>query len=168
MYANVLVQYGVKSLDHTFTYRIPDNLIGIVSVGVKVNVPFGKQNINGFVLSISNEVPLTEVKDIKDVVTKELKLNEEMLDLGKHIKELTLCSLISAYQTMLPTSMKVSNAKEDYNKYEVMVEIACSDDEINEFIFNNLKKAKKQVELLELIRENPVLKKMLMGQVSRS
>lgn len=163
MYANVLVQYGVKSLDHTFTYRIPDNLLGIVSVGVKVNVPFGKQNINGFVLSISNEVPLTEVKDIKDVVTKELKLNDEMLDLGRHIKELTLCSLISAYQTMLPTSMKVSNAKEDYNKYEVMVEIACSDGKINEFIFNNLKKAKKQVELLELIRENPVLKKEVNG-----
>ena len=105
MYANVLVQYGVKSLDHTFTYRIPDNLIGIVSVGVKVNVPFGKQNINGFVLSISNEVPLTEVKDIKDVVTKELKLNEEMLDLGKHIKELTQKQCL---QTNIRLSSKLS------------------------------------------------------------
>lgn len=163
MYANVLVQYGVKSLDHTFTYRIPDNLIGVVSVGVKVHVPFGNQSINGFVVSISDEVPENPVKDIKDVVTKELKLNEEMLELGKYIKEVTLCSLISAYQTMLPTSMKVSNSKEDYNKYEVTVMVSANDDDINNFINANLKKAKKQVELLELIRENPQVKKDING-----
>lgn len=163
MYANVLVQYGVKSLDHTFTYHIPDNLIGLVSVGVKVHVPFGNQSINGFVVGISDEVPENPVKDIKDVVTKELKLNEEMLELGKYIKEVTLCSLISAYQTMLPTSMKVSNSKEDYNKYEVTVMVSASDDDINNFINANLKKAKKQVELLELIRENPQVKKDING-----
>lgn len=163
MYANVLVQYGVKSLDHTFTYHIPDNLIEVVSVGVKVHVPFGNQSINGFVVSISDEVPENPVKDIKDVVTKELKLNEEMLELGKYIKEVTLCSLISAYQTMLPTSMKVSNSKEDYNKYEVTVMVSASDDDINNFINANLKKAKKQVELLELIRENPQVKKDING-----
>lgn len=163
MYANVLVQYGVKSLDHTFTYHIPDDLIEVVSVGVKVHVPFGNQSINGFVVSISDEVPENPVKDIKDVVTKELKLNEEMLELGKYIKEVTLCSLISAYQTMLPTSMKVSNSKEDYNKYEVTVMVSASDDDINNFINANLKKAKKQVELLELIRENPQVKKDING-----
>ncbi len=163
MYANVLIQYGVKSLDHTFTYRIPNNLVGVVSVGVKVHVPFGKQNINGFVVSINDSKPESEVKEIIDVVTKELKLNDEMLELGKYIKEITLCSLISAYQTMLPTSMKVSNSKEDYNKYEVTISICASDDEVDNFINANLKKAKKQVELLELIRENPQIKKDING-----
>lgn len=159
MYANVLVQYGVKSLDHTFTYHIPDNLIGLVLVGVKVRVPFGKQIINGFVISMSRDADGNNVKDIIDVVTKELRLNEEMLELGKYIKEKTLCSLISAYQTMLPTSLKVSNSKEDYKRYEVRISISASDDVVDSFINANLKKKKKQVELLELIRENPQIKK---------
>ena len=55
MYANVIIQYGVKSLDHTFTYHIPDNLKEVVEVGKKVTVPFGKQTCNGFVISITNE-----------------------------------------------------------------------------------------------------------------
>ncbi len=168
MYANVLVQYGVKSLDHTFTYHIPDNLIGVVSVGVKVRVPFGNQTINGFVIEICDNVDTENIKDIIDVVTKELKLNEEMLELGKYIKEKTLCSLISAYQTMLPTSMKVSNSKEDYKKYETRISIAASDDVINNFINANLKSKKKQVELLELIRENPQLKKDINGSSLKS
>lgn len=168
MYANVLVQYGVKSLDHTFTYHIPDNLIGIVSVGVKVRVPFGNQTINGFVIEICDNVDTENIKDIIDVVTKELKLNEEMLELGKYIKEKTLCSLISAYQTMLPTSMKVSNSKEDYKKYETRISISASDDAIDNFINANLKSKKKQVELLELIRENPQLKKDINGSSLKS
>lgn len=168
MYANVLVQYGVKSLDHTFTYHIPDNLIGLVLVGVKVRVPFGKQIINGFVISMSRDADGNSVKDIIDVVTKELRLNEEMLELGKYIKEKTLCSLISAYQTMLPTSLKVSNSKEDYKRYEVRISISASDDVVDNFINANLKKKKKQVELLELIRENPQIKKDINGSSLKS
>lgn len=168
MYANVLVQYGVKSLDHTFTYHIPDNLIGLVLVGVKVRVPFGKQIINGFVISMSRDADGNSVKDIIDVVTKELRLNEEMLELGKYIKEKTLCSLISAYQTMLPTSLKVSNSKEDYKRYEVHISISASDDVVDNFINANLKKKKKQVELLELIRENPQIKKDINGTSLKS
>lgn len=168
MYANVLVQYGVKSLDHTFTYHIPDNLIGLVLVGVKVRVPFGKQIINGFVISMSRDADGNSVKDIIDVVTKELRLNEEMLELGKYIKERTLCSLISAYQTMLPTSLKVSNSKEDYKRYEVRISISASDDVVDNFINANLKKKKKQVELLELIRENPQIKKDINGTSLKS
>lgn len=168
MYANVLVQYGVKSLDHTFTYHIPDNLIGLVLVGVKVRVPFGKQIINGFVISMSRDADGNNVKDIIDVVTKELRLNEEMLELGKYIKEKTLCSLISAYQTMLPTSLKVSNSKEDYKRYEVRISISASDDVVDSFINANLKKKKKQVELLELIRENPQIKKDINGSSLKS
>ena len=159
MYANVLVQYGAKSLDHTFTYRIPEELIGIVEVGRKVHVPFGNQKINGFVVSISNEKIDTEVKDIIDVVTKELKLNDELLELGKYIKEKTLCSLISAYQTMLPTSMKVSNSKEDYNLKKTYIELNASETVVENYINTN-SKAKKQIEILELLLSGEeVLKK---------
>ena len=92
MYADVLIQYGVKSLDHTFTYHIPSAFIGQLDKGMKVSVPFGKQNINGFVLKIHDNAPTGdyEVKDITNIITKELKLNDELLQLGYYIKNRTL------------------------------------------------------------------------------
>ena len=52
MFASVLISYEVKSLDKTFTYKIPSNLD--IKIGMKVRVPFGNKLINGFVIDIVN------------------------------------------------------------------------------------------------------------------
>ena len=134
MYAKVLIQYGVKSLDRTFTYHVPENLETEISVGMKVYVPFGNQKINGFVIEIDNIIPEIEVKDIISIVTKELKLNEELLKLGHYVKDKTLCSLISAYQAMLPSSLKVNNSKETYDLVQVYVALNKSNEIVDEYI----------------------------------
>lgn len=158
MFADVLIQYGVKTLDRTFTYNIPESLKSEIDVGMKVNVPFGKQIINGFVLNIHNNKPDIEIKDIISVVTKELKLNDELMELGKYIKEKTLCSLISAYQTMLPSSLKVNNSKESYDLIKEYVSLNKSIEEIDEFIASN-KRGVKQNEILNSLKEGRILKK---------
>ena len=40
MYANILIEYPVKTLDKTFTYIIPDDFKNTIKVGMKVTVPF--------------------------------------------------------------------------------------------------------------------------------
>ena len=49
MYAKVLIEYKVKSLDRTFTYKVPEHLEDIIKKGMKVIVPFGNSDktING-------------------------------------------------------------------------------------------------------------------------
>lgn len=160
MYADVLVQYGVKSLDHTFTYRVPDTLRGMIDKGMKVAVPFGNQNINGFVLRVHEKTPNSdfEIKDINSVITRELKLNDELLELGHYIKSRTLCTLISAYQTMLPTSLKVQNIKESYDLTITYVKLNKDIYEIDEFIKNN-RRGIKQNEILEQLKNGRILKK---------
>lgn len=151
MYADVLVQYGVKSLDHTFTYHIPSELVENLKVGMKVYVPFGKIQINGFVVNISNKVPEIEVKDIISIVTRDLKLDEELLELGKYLSEKTLCTLVSAYQTMLPTSLKISNSKESYDLRKKFI---CLNEDKNIESFLNTTRARKQIETVEYLLEN--------------
>lgn len=153
MYADVLVQYGVKSLDHTFTYHIPDELISELTVGMKVLVPFGSKEINGFVVNISNSIPEIEVKDIKSIITKELKLNEELMELGKYLSSKTLCTLIAAYQTMLPTSLKINNSKETYELKRKTIYLDVETQEIEEYIEKN-KRSRAQIEILEYLLEN--------------
>lgn len=161
MYANVLIQYSAKSLDRTFTYHIPNELVNDLSNGMKVNVEFGNQIVNGFVIGITNIKPDYETKDIKSVVTKDLKLNEELLELGNYIKEKTLCSLISAYQTMLPTSMKVNNSKESYDLIKTYISLNENID-IEDYISKNQTRT-KQIEILHKLIDGKVLKSEING-----
>jgi primosomal protein N' (replication factor Y) len=156
MYAEVLVQYGVKSLDHTFTYHIPDSLVNELTIGMKVFVPFGRQSINGFVTNIiSNKTDIEdiEIKDILSIVTKELKLNKELLSLGEYISESVLCTKIAAYQTMLPTSLKINNSKETYELKRKIIYINKDISIIEDYISKN-KRAKCQIDTLEYLIEN--------------
>jgi primosomal protein N' (replication factor Y) len=158
MYANVLIEYSAKSIDKTFTYIIPEELKKDIKVGMKVLVPFGNKIINGFVTNLKNTTDSKyELKEIKDIVDKYFCLNKELMELGKYLQEKTLCTKISAYQTMLPSSLKVKEQKSNYSKYLVYIELNKDIDTIEEYITNN-KRSKKQIEILELIKEGKVLK----------
>ena len=158
MYANILVEYGAKALDQTFTYIIPDNLKDTLKVGMKVKVPFRNTLINGFVLEITNNCNSNNLKEIASITDEYFCLNKELLDLGKTLKELTLCSLIQAYQAMLPSSMKIKTIKSSYQKYDEYLELINKDTAIN--YTNNNKRSIKQIELLNrLLNNEKILKK---------
>ena len=158
MFANVLVEYGAKMVDKTFTYLIPDKLKTILKPGMKVKVPFGKTIINGFVLEITNESNNENLKEIIDITDYNFVLNDELLRLGKIIQNLTLCSLISAYQTMLPSSMKVKTITSNYQKYNEYLEIIDYEKAID--YINNNKRKIKRIELINrLLNKEKVLKK---------
>ena len=52
MLASVIIEYLVKSLNKVFDYIIPEDIKASIKVGHKVIVPFGKVEVEGFVLKI--------------------------------------------------------------------------------------------------------------------
>jgi len=160
MYAEVLIEYPTKKIDKYFTYKVPDNLINKLKKGMKVKIPFGNKIINGFVMKVLDTFNSEyELKEIVDIVDSELILNEELMELGIFIQINTLCPLISAYQTMLPSSLKIKDNNTDYNFYKTYLELNKSEDDIKEYL-NNYKKINKQSELLSiLIDKKRVVKK---------
>lgn len=152
MIAQVLTQIKAKQLDKTFTYNIPKELEEKTKVGIRVLIPFGTQKLEGFVLEIEKDKQTYdyELKDILDVIDEEPVLNEEMLELGKVISEKTLCTLVNAYQTMLPKALKASSNTKINKKYETYIEI----NELKEIKFTE-----KQKQLLEKIKNNHLTKK---------
>ena len=165
MYAEILVEYSNKSIDKTFTYIVPDNLVDTIKVGMKVLVPFGNKTINGIVLKLKKTYSEEyQLKSIKDIENEEFILNKELLSLGKYLSEKTLCSKIKAYQTMLPSSLKVKNQKHSYDKYEVIISLNKTIDEIDEYIKNN-SRAKKQIEVLDKLKFNKLNKKEISSSV---
>lgn len=158
MYAYCIIEYPVKTLDKAFTYIIPDALKNKVKVGMKVLVPFNTRLVHGIVLNISNLYTGTyELKEIARLEDEFLILNKELLELGSYLKELTLCNLITAYQTMLPSALKIKNQKNDYNLYEQFISLNKSDKEVLEFIDTH--RGKKVLILERLLDEGVVNKK---------
>ena len=119
MYANVIIEYGVKSLNKTFIYKVPDALKDKISVGMKVYVPFGKTEVFGFVLELKNNNDKEyDAKEIIRIDNEELVLNKELMDVGAYLSSITLCTLITAYQTMLPSSLKIKKQEHSYDLYD--------------------------------------------------
>ena len=104
MQANVLVEIKAKSMDNSFTYNVPSGMN--INVGDKVIVPFGRRDLEGFVLEVGSINTDYKLKDIKSVVGN--VLTEELIKLGKYMSRKTLSNLISCYQTMLPKALKAS------------------------------------------------------------
>ena len=162
MYAEVLIEYNAKSVDKTFTYLIPNSLKPDLQIGMKVLVPFGNKIINGFVTNIKDNYEEDyKLKEITDIVDKNLVLNDEMLKLGSYLQQETLCTKITAYQTMLPSSLKVKDHKTDYSKYIIYLELNDNDIAINDYIINHPNR-KKQIEVLNnLLKNKRILKSTL-------
>ena len=153
MFIDVIVELKAKSLDKTFTYKVPDELKQEIEIGKRVKVPFGKQKLEGFILNIKKEVKLDyEVKDILEIVDKNPVLNSEMLKLGEYISKKTLSTLISSYQTMLPAALK---AHKDFNvnkKYITYIELIDKTYE---------GKNENQKEIINILKKGKVLKSEL-------
>lgn len=147
MYAGVVVELSNKNIDKIFTYEIPSNMN--VLIGERVLVPFGKMNLEGFVLEINENKPEYETKKIIKLIDSKPVLNDEMIELGKWMSMKTLCTLSSAYQSMLPKALKAKNGIVVNIKYDTYLEI------IKEDIFTGKKK-----EIFDLIkRKGKILKK---------
>ena len=165
MYADVLIQYNIKLLDRTFTYKIPSNMV--LKVGNKVKVKFGNKIIYGIVVNIKDSTDLDNISEIEAVINPEIYLNEELMELGYTMCKSTFCTLIKAYQTMLPTSLKVKDITTNYDKYNEYLVLNKDKNIILDFINNN-KRKKSQIEILSRLIECEKLDKKDVSPVYKS
>lgn len=117
MIIGVLVELSNKNIDRVFDYSVPDCFLDKIKLGIRVKVPFGKMELEGFVVEVKGSSDI-EVKDILDVIDDEAILNSELLELGKKMQEDTLSTLISCYQIMLPKALKAKNGQVINKKFD--------------------------------------------------
>ena len=91
--AQVIVDVPTMQTDQAYSYLIPENLSDVVSVGMRVEVPFGNGNrhIQGFVLAIEQVHPekitqdKIELKPLIRCLDLQPVLNDELLQLAANI-----------------------------------------------------------------------------------
>ena len=147
MLIEVLVELKARAVDKYFTYKVPVNLINKVKVGVRVIVPFAYSKLMGFVTKVNVENTSDyEIKEILDVVDTEVILTDELLELGKYLKEKTLATLISCYQVMLPNGYKASKKKIN-KKYETYITVNIDK-------LKDIKLSDKQQDIINILLKN--------------
>jgi primosomal protein N' (replication factor Y) (superfamily II helicase) len=114
--ASVIVDVPAKQTDKTFDYLIPDHWTDAIQPGMRVVVPFGPRNIQGFVTEIKTQSEFKKLREIIEPMDLVPALNPELLNLGNWLTENTLCFKIFAFQAMLPAALKA--------KYEKKVKLA--------------------------------------------
>ena len=166
MLASILVEYSVKSLNKVFDYLIPEEIKNDIKVGNKVIVPFGKSNVEGFVLNIHDNFDNSlEYRSIIKIQESDFYLNEELIKLGKYMSDFLLCNLISCYQIMLPKALKASLKTSINRKYETKVYLNKNFNIID--YIEKHKRNKKEIEIINELKDKVCLKKEFSSSINR-
>jgi len=98
-YVNVALPVPINKL---FTYIVPDDLKSDVAIGKRVIVPFGKQELTGIIVEVSNESAWHKLKEIKDVLDPKPIFSDEMLRLTRWISDYYFSSWGEVLKSALP------------------------------------------------------------------
>ena len=110
-YADVIVDISHEKLDHTFQYRIPQELRNQIQNGTRVTIPFGMGNkeTNGYVVRISDQTTfdVTKIKSILAISPAAVTIESKLIALAAWIKETYGSTMIQALKTVMPVRNKV-------------------------------------------------------------
>lgn len=99
------IAVNVPQVSGVFHYHLPDEMEGQVASGHLVEVPFGKQRVQGVVLKEISATAVPETKAIFGLVDPQVVLTPAQLDLARHLAESTLAPLSTCIYLMLPAGL---------------------------------------------------------------
>jgi len=119
--AEICANVQVKSIDQTFTYKVPERL-KFLSAGWRVLVPFVKRKIDGFVMEVREVADDTrfdfELKEILEVIDDEAWFTKEMIQAARWLSDFYLCPLSQSMSLFMPgnVSKKINKTFEKVYK----------------------------------------------------
>ncbi|MFD3258629.1 primosomal protein N' [Paenibacillus lentus] len=106
--AKVIVDVPSRETDRPFDYLIPESMSGWIEVGSRVGVPFGRRTVQGFVVSLHEELEMesSRMKPIDELLDLLPPLPPDLVKLAAWMSHKYACSMISALQAMIPSALK--------------------------------------------------------------
>ena len=128
-------------------YRVPAELLIKLAPGTRVLVPLHKRQVTGVVLSIVDESPHSEVKDLSEILDDQPIVDAELLKLAQWISQYYLASLGDVVATILPPNAR----RESQRLVTLLHGDAVPEDELEGEILRELSKRRGKVSLKALI-----------------
>lgn len=168
IYAGVIVDISHEKLDKIFQYSVPEDIASVISIGNKVNIPFGAGHRTGYVVNLSNtpEIDPDKIRPLDGIVKSSTTIDERMIKLAYWMKTNYGSTINQALKTVIPVKEKV---KQVNNR---TVRLLISPREALSLSEEYRTSKRKQSEILKFLSNNPVCdyRKVTqqMGQVRQS
>src|SRR6059058_5325550 len=104
--AHVAVEARVGSVSGLFDYAVPDDLTGVIEVGHRVRVPFGKRTVTGFVYALDTAPAVLELKPIEALVDAEPVLPPVLIELAGFVAAHYLVPLDEVIRAIVPPRVR--------------------------------------------------------------
>lgn len=105
-YANVIVDISHEKVDRPFQYKIPERLMGKLSPGMCVEIPFGNGSRfrQGYVIEVTDKAEYApeKQKEIAGIVQGGVSMQADQIRLAAWIRETYGSTMIAALKTVLP------------------------------------------------------------------
>lgn len=116
LFAEVIVDISVKSLDRPFQYRIPEQMEEQAVVGAPVLIPFGRGNreMKGFIVGLS-DTPQYDVSKTKSIIKVEKQgvvAESHLLSLAYWMKENYGATMNDAIKAVMPVRREIKEKVE--------------------------------------------------------
>ena len=142
MYAEIIVDIASEQVDRVFTYRVPEDMQ--LFPGMRVRVPFGPREKEGFVIRLKEKADYDErkIKPILSSLEDYPALLPPLMELAWEIREKSHCPLCEALRLMLPAEMRGGRIKV---KTEAYARLLIPPDRIDEAIQKQGRAAKRKL-----------------------
>jgi primosomal protein N' (replication factor Y) len=99
------IAVNVPGVTEVFHYHLPPELEGCIQPGHLVEVPFGRQRVQGVVLGFIDQPAVSETRPVLDLVDEQAVLTPVQLLLAQELADSTLSSLADCINLMLPPGL---------------------------------------------------------------
>lgn len=117
LYAKVVLGIPVEG---PFDYIVPQGLYKKVKIGVRVRVNFRTKETVAYVVKLSKESHIRNLKPVLEVIDETPVLNRNMLSLTKRLSEYYCCSWGEAIETALPESLRKGKKITNIQKQDIL------------------------------------------------
>ncbi len=93
----------------TFTYRLPDDLIGLATTGMRVLVPFGRRRVTGYVLGFHRPPQQIEIKPVLDLLDDTALFPDAMVPFFRWIADYYIHPIGEVIKCALPGGLNRSD-----------------------------------------------------------
>ncbi|MBP2616051.1 primosomal protein N' [Chryseobacterium jejuense] len=146
-YAQIVLPLNLKG---SFTYKVPEELISEIQLGMRVLVPFGGKKIyTGIIFELHDNAPDNFVtKDIISILDEKPILPEEQILFWNWLSDYYLCNLGEIYRLAFPSSLKLES--ETYLKLKPGVVVDFENLDVNEMYLIQALEVRQLVNLTDI------------------
>lgn len=152
-YAVIVVSIGHERLNHIFHYKIPQEMKGVIEIGMRVTVPFGKgnRNIEGYVVDFSDTTDVEEekIKYVSSIAEKYSVLSKKRLILAKWMENKYYTTFSNCVMCIAPKYVK--------EKQFSCIYLNNENENIGEEVRKILSKNTKQKRIVEVLLKGDII-----------